>query len=330
MGRHTLRRGSALALLLGGVGLLGCPKSEPPAPVDASMESGAASGVEAGGGEGVDAGAAATDEEVKPVYPLDAGAPEPLAVRLCEAMSARQEARRAECCKTQPGIVLTSECVRMVSAALRAKAVRVEPAAVDACVAAIDAGLAGCEWVGPFPPGPPEACQGLFHGLVPAGARCRSSLECERDLRCHGAGPTTPGKCGPGKADGEACGSSTDALASYARQSTLDTQHPECAKACVAHRCSAPLADGAACVLSASCAPGSQCAQKSCQRRAPSKLGEACPGGVCEAGSECLRGKCAAKRPAGAPCEADFECRGGCVKAKGQRVGTCGMRCDLR
>jgi hypothetical protein len=327
-----MRKVAAATLAVGAASLLGCPKSQPPVPADASTVVDDASASEAGardGGDGVDAGAA-TDDEVKPVYPLDAGAAETLAVRFCEAMSARQEARRAECCKTQPGIVLTSECVRMMSAALRAKAVRVEPAAVDACVAALDVALAGCDWVGPFPPGPPEACQGLFRGLVPAGARCRSSLECERDLRCHGAGPTTPGRCGPGKADGEACGSSTDALASYARQSTLDAQHPECAKSCVAHRCAAPLADGAACVLSANCSPGSQCVQKTCQRRAPAKLGEACPGGVCEAGSECLRGKCAAKKPAGAPCETDFECRGGCLKTKGQRAGTCGMRCDLR
>ena len=42
--------------------------------------------------------------------------------------------------------------------------------------------------------------------------KCRSSLECAEGARCNGAGPTTPGKCGPPKANGLPCGGATDRL----------------------------------------------------------------------------------------------------------------------
>ncbi len=311
------------------VAFAGCPKQDPRTlDAGAAEDAGARDASEPrDGGDGGDAEAA--EDEVKPVYPMDAGPAEPLAARFCAAMGARQEERRAECCKVKPGVVLTQECTRMLSAALATKALRIDPAALDACVAAVESTFAGCDWVGPFPPAPPAACQRVFEGLLPEGARCRSSLECAKSLRCHGVGPTTAGKCGPGKAIGESCGSATDALAGYARQS-IDVSHPECKAACVTHRCAEPAADGAACVLSAACREGSLCVDKKCQKRAPARIGQACPGGACEAGGECVLGKCAAKKVAGAACATDFECLGGCLKPKGQARGVCGMRCDLR
>ena len=268
---------------------------------------------------------------------------------MCNALTARQEERRAECCKIPKGIVLTSECVRMASAALSAKAVTVERDALAACLSAVETTCAGCEWVGPFPPSPPEACMKVFVGTLPKGARCRSSLECEQGARCQGVGPTTPGRCEPGKADGESCGGTTDPLAVMARQDNLDSVHPECQKKCIARRCGDPLVDGAACATSSECSPGSVCvdkdkaataapglaapkkpSNKTCVKRAPTKLGEACPSGTCEGTAECLLGICVAKKSAGAACTNDFECRGGCLKAPGQTKGVCGMRCDIR
>ena len=69
---------------------------------------------------------------------------------------------------------------------------------------------------------------------------------------------------------------------------------------------------------------------KKCKKAAPSKLGEACAGTVCEAPAECILGKCAVKKAAGEACAQDFECKAGCVKSDGGTKGKCGPRCDVR
>lgn len=305
----------------------------------------AASAPSEGAGEKGKPDASSDDDEVRPVYPAlgDAGT-SAVAVALCQAVSERVEQRRAECCGGPAPVVLTSECVRMTSAAIASGATKVDPGAVAACRAAVDTAYAGCDWVGPFSPGLPDACKGLFAGTLEKGARCRSSLECKAGLRCQGAGPTTAGKCEGGKADGEPCGSAVDALATVARQA-VDEAHPECQKACVARKCGDLVADEAPCTTTAECRSGSVCLGRSkesgalghgtlgrtCQKRGVGKIGEACTyGAPCERGGECISGTCAVKKGNGEACASDFECRAGCVKGAGESKGKCGMRCDVR
>jgi hypothetical protein len=327
--RKTVALSSALISLI----LLACGRKDAPS---TTADSGAAAAA-AVGSAGLTSAAPPTPAEgddVEPVYPVDAKAPTlPLAEKLCEALHATPEKKRAACCNATPGIVMTSECTRTLSAAIRGKAVTVSESDVDACIAAFDATLAGCDWVGPFPPGPPPACRGVVKGAVRAGQKCRSSLECEGSLRCLGAGPTTPGTCGHAKADGEACGGTVDALATFTRDTDLDAQHPECATSCIRHKCSPAIAAGGTCRTTADCASGLLClgaaAKKCTAAPLPSEAGEACPGGTCGDGLSCIRGKCTARKAGGQACTADFECRGGCVTADGGKH-VCGPRCDLR
>ncbi len=285
---------------------------------------------------------ARAEEDVGPVYRVDpAAADHPLAKKLCEGLTGMPEAKRAACCKATPGIVMTSECTRTLSAALATRAVTLDPVAVDRCLAAFERTLEGCDWVGPFAPGPPAECQGIVEGTLAEGATCRSSLECAGSLRCHGAGPTSPGKCGRPKADGELCGASVDTLATYVRQSDVDRLHPECKERCTKHRCAPAAVEGATCATTAECNDGLQCiagptaartskTSKRCLPAPPAKEGEPCRGGICEHDLACIKGTCSAPKKAGDACTSDFECRGGCLRSDLARAGTCGPRCDLR
>lgn len=294
---------------------------------------------------GADGGPGGGGEDVEPVYPIEKDAPAvPVAQKLCEALTTLPEKKRAACCKASPGIVLATECTRQLSAALRHDALTVDDKDVDACIAAFEKTLDGCDWVGPFSPGPPAACQGIFKGKLRAGQKCRSSLECAGDLRCKDLGPTTAGKCGPAGAGEEtSCGGTVDSLATYTRQNDVDTRHPECKERCIKHKCQAPIGAGGACLVSTDCLDGMQCLptpgaaalkngqpSRSCVAKPLPKEGEACPGAVCEGSLECIRGKCAARKASGEACTDDFECRGGCLKTDSGTKGTCGPRCDIR
>ena len=322
--------------------LLGCP-DKPKADVrDASVVDQAAALAALHGEAGVDGGGTGA-EDVEPVYPVEANAPPiPVAERFCTALSTTPETKRSACCHTSPSVVITGECTRTLSAAIRHNAIALDNKDVDACLDAFDKTLAGCDWVGPFPPGPPPACQGILKGRLATGTKCRSSLECAGDLRCVGLGPTTIGKCGAAGGDGESCGGTVDALAGFARQNDVDKRHPECKERCIKHKCSAPVGENGACLISADCQDGMQClvgsgtAQKTgvalrkcVPGKAPATAGEPCPGGVCEGNLQCIRSKCAARKPTGEACTDDFECRGGCLRDGGTK-GTCGPRCDLR
>jgi hypothetical protein len=239
---------------------------------------------------------------VRPVYPLDASAPDPLATHLCTALHEVPAKRRAECCSATPGVLVTSECVRMLSAALHFDAVSVDPVKVDACIQGIETTYAGCDWVGPNTPQPPEACEGtLVVGKLGVGALCRSSLECAAGLRCQGVGPTQPGTCGAPKDDGAPCGGTVDPLAVYVRQNHFESTHPECKGWCNRRVCAAPVERGTPCSPQTRCAEGLACVDGKCGNPRP-----ATP---------------VVRRPAGATCKADAECLGGCVN------GTCGMKC---
>lgn len=320
----------------------GCPKTSVAtgASEDAAADAAVASALAADAAASAEGGA----DDVGPVYPIETNAPAvPLAEKLCNGVTMMPEKKRAQCCKMQPGITFTSECSRQLSAALRHNALTVEEKDVDACIAAFEKTLDGCEWVGPFPPGPPAACQGIFKGKIALGQKCRSSLECVGELRCKGLGPTTPGTCTTAGTTGETtCGSTTDSLATYTRQNDVDKRHPECKERCIKHRCQAAASEGAACQISNDCQDGMQCVvagapppkggippKKCVAGKLPGKDGEACPGDACADGLDCVGGKCAAKKASGEACTNDWECRGGCIKSDGGK-GLCGLRCDSR
>lgn len=296
------------------------------------------SGVAADGSAG-DAAARAADagpdaaEEVHSVYPDLEGAPEPLALRLCAALHEAPEARRAECCHEPKGVVMASECTRMLTAALRSKAVTVLEADIEACTAALARTYAGCDWVGPFPPDLPAACHGLVKGTLPLGQRCRSALECAGKARCKGVGPTTLGTCAAAGEAGDSCGGTVDPLGTFVRATDLEKEHPACSGYCARFKCAVPAAKDAACTQSRDCETGLQCIGKKCIAKDPGKEGEACPGSVCEAGLSCIQGKCVARRAEGQRCTTDFECLGGCVKAAdagATTAGKCAMKCGVR
>lgn len=340
---------SVLLPILAIASIVACKKdpSKDPA-LDAATDAALASG-----DGGADGGAAASSgDDVEPVYPIEPNAPPlPLAKKLCEGLTEMPEKKRAACCSMPTGVVVTSECIRTLSAALRYKAVEIAEADVDKCIAAFDKTLDGCDWVGPFAPGPPAECQNIVKGLLGEGAKCRSSLECQGSLRCKGAGPTQAGKCGQAKLPGELCGGTVDTLATYVRQNDLDKQHPECAtNHCVKHRCAMAAGEGVDCQVTQDCVEGLQCLptgapaahkprpkssgtpppEKKCVRRAMPKEGEPCPAGVCSGDLQCILNRCTSRKATGADCTADFECHGGCIKTGGSTKGKCGPRCDIR
>lgn len=282
--------------------------------------------------------------EVRPVYPEKlTGAPDPLVQRYCDALHRLPETRRAACCNTQPGTQLGAECVRTLHAAVKDGAIQLHADEVNLCAAEFGKVVAGCDWVGAFPPTLPAVCQTALHGTRKEGQACRSSLECTSSLRCRGAGPTQVGVCAPPLERGARCGLAVDTLASYTRQDQVDLTHPECAGFCDRlHQCAGPLPQGAPCLFSAMCGPEARCGKGRCVRGDLGTLGASCSGGDCAAGLRCNGGVCIQPGAQGARCTSDFECRGGCKLAAdpktgakpgaqtGPKTGTCAPRCDLR
>jgi hypothetical protein len=270
------------------------------------------------------------EDEVKPVYPVENAPPDPLAERLCRAIQETEPRHRAECCHSRTGAVVTGECIRTLSYALRHQAVTIDPADVDKCETALASTYTGCDWVGPLPPLLPDACSALVHGKLAAGAVCRSSLECSGSLRCRGVGPTTLGRCGPAGAVGASCGGTVDTLATFTREDPkLGLLHPECEDYCNRRVCAKVPPDGTACTIPAQCGPDHACVAGKCVTAPPAKLGEPCKVSGCEADLACIAGKCAARRGNGEPCENDFQCKAGCLKGDGGKTGTCGMKCTM-
>ncbi|HKP56662.1 MAG TPA: HupE/UreJ family protein [Polyangiales bacterium] len=171
--------------------------------------------------------------EIHHVYTTVAASP--LAAKVCRATQALPRERRAACEGSQPGPTLEAECTRVLSAALASQALRVEPAAADSCVAALQDRYASCEFTQSASLQPPAACTGVWQGQLASGARCRSSLECQSGLYCHGAGPINQGTCGAPKAAGARCSLTPDTLGAYL--ATKDSDHPECQAGCKQGRC---------------------------------------------------------------------------------------------
>jgi hypothetical protein len=269
-------------------------------------------------------GPAAEEADVRPVYPVDDQPPEPLALRLCQALHELPARRKAECCGGGAAPSLVSECARTLSSALRARAITLAEPAVAACEQAMTGLHDGCEWVGPLSPGFPAECRGLVHGTLAGGARCRSSMECAQGLRCRGVGPTDPGTCGPPLPDGTRCSVTVDTLVSYTRQDAwTEEAHPECSGYCMRRACRPAVAAGKACKVSLECGAGHRCSGGACVAGGVARDGESCSADECEAGLRCLENRCRRPKAAGEPCQSAFECRGGCVE------GACAQQCAM-
>lgn len=275
-------------------------------------------------------------EETRPVYPTQLDGPEsPQAKALCQALHELPDARRRECCASTPGMVLMGDCVRVLTYAQRSGAVRIDDQALSACVAGMQKTYSGCDWVGPWPPELPADCRAVLRGALAGGARCRSSLECQDGLFCHGAGPTAMGICGTPRVEGERCGHAVDALAAYVRMAVLTEPHPqfaphrECVGFCnMRHVCESVRARGDDCVMSVQCGADDRCGRGKCIAGRVAGVGEACSGGDCAAGLRCFQHKCQMPKPRGESCSSDFECSGGCERLPTAERGICAPKCS--
>jgi hypothetical protein len=271
-------------------------------------------------------------DEIHPVYPRDAGPPDPLAQRFCDAVYGTPARRAAECCGGPPSgtvAAFAGECVRVLTYAMSTQAIRVAPADVDACAAAIDKVVVGCDWVTlKFSVPAPPACDGILKGQLKEKAACRSSLECEPGLRCQGLSTIDLGVCGPPRPAGQECNLAVDTLASLTRQDHYARAHAECEGYCKSMRCQAPIPAGGACVSDAVCG-ALRCEAGKCTSAPPPGAGEACTA-ACAFGLRCLEGKCTPPRAEGEACKSAVECRGACVTGDGGAEGTCGKTCTMQ
>lgn len=265
----------------------------------------------------------------EPVYPRTNDPPDPLATRFCDAIHTLPAKRKAECCKSTLGFSIVTECVRTLTYALKSKAIALDPGDVDRCTEAIDKAHEGCDWVTPLASPVPAACLGIVKGTVKEGARCRSALECEDGLSCHGVAASDTGVCGKPKPSG-ACGRGLDTLASHTRQTDSELKHPECAGHCNGRRCEPDLAVGAECKSSIECGTARLCIAKKCSDAALPAAGSPCLQGACGEGARCMAGKCTAPKKLGEACADDIECAGACEKTSGAAAGRCAMLCSAK
>jgi hypothetical protein len=271
-------------------------------------------------------------DEIRPVYPADAGPPDPLAQRLCDALHREPEQRQAACCTTPAAGaagIFDSQCTRVLTAAVHSHAVSLAEEEVSRCVDAMTRATSRCDWVVPgagagVAPLPVE-CEGAIHGTLRAKARCRSSLECAEGLQCQGLSSIDVGTCAPPKPSGQICDAANDMLAVFTRQSHLGIAHPECAGYCRVRQCKDALIAGAACKADMECGHGRCETGKCVETRAPA-VGEPCVT-ACADGARCVKGVCAPPKAEGSTCDSDPECRGACVRPDGGAAGMCAKSC---
>lgn len=262
---------------------------------------------------------------IRPVYPALVGEPEPLAQKLCEALHSRTRAKKDECCERTSSLDVTSECVRMLTFAIRSKAVVLDSAEVDRCLSAIDTRLSNCDFLAPGQPPTAPQCAGIVRGQLQEGARCRSALECKEGLNCRGVGPTQQGICSKPRGAKMACGTASDPLLNYTFQD--EKKHPECEGVCGRNQCMTPVKEGESCVSSMLCPTGTQCVKGKCSHESYPGPGQPCESGLCAPHAKCVKGKCAIPKKNGEPCETLFECEAICKIAPGAKRGVCAPGC---
>jgi hypothetical protein len=288
------------------------------------------------------AGARAVDaaqpaDMIRPVYALTDGPIDPLAEKLCAALHATRARRHRECCAAQDGGAAATpaaaipdragECARVLGAAVRGEAIRLDAGEVDRCASAVAAAYQGCDWLGFDPLPAPAECRGVVHGTLGAASGCRSSLECQGLLHCENLDAGTPGVCRAPKGHFARCAGPPppdDPLAVLLLDDRLDETHPECAGHCERGRCATPITAKGPCEDSRQCAPGFHCAKQRCVPGRLSRAGEPCKD-ACERPSRCVRGACRVADKEGVPCAVDDECLGRCVH-EGEK-GRCGPAC---
>ena len=324
--RDWLRRGAATLLVIAGpLGLLagGCTCSK----TDGDPVAGTIASAPVIVASGATVPTSRPDEDVRPVYPIDAGPPDPLAMRFCEAVQALPERRRAECCSSvRTGIAPVDACVRTLSYALAQRALTLDAADVERCEGAMKKATEACDWVTPWAIKISPVCQEILKGKLAEKETCRSSLECAAGLRCQGLSATDLGACGPPRPARLQCGVGIDTLAAFTRQDHVDREHAECEGRCVRRQCDDAIALGAACQSDSQCGKQRCVAGKCAEGQLPA-LGAACPAGACAPGAGCVSGVCVAPKAEGAACGSTAECRGECVTEDAGAAGTCAKRC---
>jgi hypothetical protein len=172
------------------------------------------------------------------VYPSTTGVLGPEVERVCGALSALPRERRAACTGHKPGIALTSECERMLNAAVSDGSVALAPAAAERCVADQQVRYGSCAFTTATALAPLDSCSAMLIGKRALGASCRSSLECSSGLHCKGASPVEVGVCAAPSPAGARCGLATDALGAYLPSREAD--HAECSGSCIRNHCASP------------------------------------------------------------------------------------------
>lgn len=287
-----------------------------------------------GGGEGRPTDLGAPDGP-RGVYAITDGPADPLVLRLCDALHGTRYLRRAECCAPpspdggSPSVTTTGEeparCVRLLGAAFRGGAVRLDAAEVDRCASAMAELYTGCDFVGYEPLPVPAACRGVVHGLLGRGSGCRSSEECQGNEHCEGLGNETTGTCRPPHGHGALCQPPIDPLAVLLLDERLDETHPYCSGHCERGRCVVPITAAGPCEKSEQCAPGYHCGRQRCLAGWLPKAGQPCTT-ACERPARCLKGTCTTPGREGTPCALDDECIGRCLR-EGE-TGRCGPPCS--
>ena len=295
-----------------------------------------------------DAGAAASDEpdavttqETRIRAVFDAATPaDPRALRLCKALLELPQQRKAACCKYPIAATdtVTTTCAGVLSDALHDKDLTFDDAKATACAEKRARQLDGCGWVNATAPPPPPECDEILRGNLDKGARCRSSLECNKGLRCRGAGPLDSGRCADPLPDGSRCGASVDGLAIVVDEPSIDRDHPQCKNICGHLKCRSLEALGGECRSDVECGAGNRCQANLCVAGRVA-VGQPCTGATCADGARCIESKCEAPRAPGGSCAMDSDCAdGGCVKHRGapkgssrperEEPGVCGMKCS--
>jgi hypothetical protein len=235
---------------------------------------------------------------------------EPQAVRLCELLHALPGRRAAACCGSTPNKLGFDQCVSLTSRALQSGAIRLDPAALDACARATDAALSGCDWVGPRPPAPPAVCAEVIRGVGQLGEPCTSSLECQTPLHCSVSDSPhlASGRCTAAEPLGKICERADDAFAAFTRNSRSLAERPSCVTgfcSAATRRCAEKPAEGAACRASSHCTADQRCQDGACRTTGESALAHT-----------------------GEACGSDFDCeQGGCVPTPDGAGRICGMSC---